>query len=283
MMGGPSLQELTISTTRRAPELSLPPDLAHLQALTRVSFTAIKSPLSALCALTNLQALELEDIRGSLNIIHSEVTSLARLTSLDLNTVALTGSVQSLSGLSSLKRFEARSVSGRPDVSSIARRLSDALAMLPTLEELDMMSCSVQPEFSALSRLTALTRLAYTVCDGEGNNARSLQAFQCCAGWQRLRSLILWGNSLVELPENLSCLSALVELDLSSQKADFQISATLDFMWHMPDLRRVNLKQIRKMDAHIGIGPAREWSARSLYFLTAAKARLARLPVQFKF
>lgn len=257
--------------------LQCPLELSRLQALAYLSLSGFSCCNNALCSLPCLTRLTLSPgYDGALDrqpdVLHipSDSAFLPWLAEVLCDEALLSASLLGLSSLPGLTKLDISQCHLVPECSPA--QFSLALGCLTRLQSLLIAGCPWGMDPLALSKLTALTSLSMVNC--------GLEIMHCSRAWQHLKCLQLFGNRLVCMPENLSCLSSLTHLDLSCQQlAHFQVTRPLlPLLIQMPFLRCVDLRQ------GFGLIPVpHHWSGTSIMFLVDAVEQLQQMSREVNF
>lgn len=250
-----ALVELRLSS-RSPQDLAVPPEISKLQQLERLILRDITDCNRVFSSLPKLAVLVLTGADLTIPTAFPSPLGMPRLSSLKLLEVCLYGPMWGLSCLHSLRDLHL----GGIIVSSedLVTDISVALGRLTMLTKLWMAECPFNVDLPSLGALTGLSFLALP--------DSGLRDFACCTGWCSLTHLMLDSNCLTRLPSDLTALTALVQLDVCKQNANFQLDESLwETIRAMPALRHISLSQ-----EHF-------WNPLSLYHLLYARDNICHM------
>ena len=209
-------------------------EVSQLSHMTYLRLASAAACMGSVCMLASLQVLRFQRMAGVSCLTQQGMANLSRLTSLHFSDSCIGGSLHAVSGLIALQALHLHNVQLAQAAGPHAAFIS-GIGQLTNLRVLDMVSCEIAFNESALSRLYCLTRL-------ELNHMRLLTF--SCQSWPSLKELRLARNHFSALPSNLTALSAVTALDLSEQiESNYQIREPMDFLACMPHLHRLWLQQ----------------------------------------
>lgn len=250
--------------------LTVPPELAALQGLTRVSLHGFCNPLPLLSSLPNLRV-----VSTGVNVSEDDAMSfpphlghLTRLTSLELDSLVFDSSFHRLSDLQCLKELGY----SRNDLVPVSFFVNDcsagglfsAMHSLRSLQAVEIHAAGTSIDMAVLSALVALTAFSLS--------QMSLPTFVNLRIWQHLQKLCLHSNKLLGPPSGLQGLTALTVLELCDQSRFFRFTKPLTFIQSMPALQLLDLRQNRKRESFGLTSPPHAWTSESKKFLAHAES-----------
>ena len=249
---------------RGATNVHLPPDFSQLQALTHLALSGLADCSRALSPLTRLKDLRLEYFEDTLHV-PSDLNGLQNLTCLRFggSHVRLGGHADQLSRLIGMRHLVLEDCM---ELGLSTAAFSSALRGLKELQYFGAMWLDAQIDVTALYPMYGLSALTKLELAHVG-----LHNFTCSDAWQNLQHLLLRQNLLQCLPAKLTCLSALVHLDVSFQLDTFQLAGPLDCWKFMPGLCIINLQQRPCRPVTHGCDNIAYWSEMSARFLSDAR------------
>lgn len=248
---------LDVSPSGASQVLLVPPQLSRLRALHDLALSGFAcsssifgSPRLKHLYLVQGRYVDLDD--GLRHLCMPD--DLPQLAALCLHGIVLSSSPAGLESLTSLTRLSFDCSTLGANISMA--HLGSALSCLTGLRDLQLPSSSEGIDCEMLSALASLTNL---IMEDLG-----LRSMHCSNRWCSLEKLNLQGNMLACMPENLTALSSLIELDLRNQMVDFQITRPLlPICRALPSLRRMCLLQQGEQLQH-------HWNGMSMIHLVEA-------------
>lgn len=274
-----ALQHLDLTSSWAGRQLLQAPfELSRLQALECLHLSGFSSSTSTFGALPRLTELTLK-LRAPVSShppealnIPSDLSCLPRLVLMHLCGAMLSSSLLGLSNLHDLTCFRMSHCILVPGFS--AAQFSLGLGHLTSLQSLHINVSPERIDTEALSRLAALTRLSIV--------SAGLPHMHCSSAWRNLKCLQLYGNRLVCMPENLSCLSSLVQLGLEDQQSvHFQVTQPLlPIVRALPFLQCIKIRQSALQDSGQG---QHQWNGVSTMYIVEAAETLHGALGRFEF